>query len=204
MPTIAITGGIASGKSTFTRTLQTLAAAETFDTDACARQLLETDAESLAAVRSAFGASVFDAAGQAVDRSALRAIVFADPAARRTLEAILHPRVRARWQGWLQERLQMSPGVILLVEIPLLYETGAAGFFDATIVVGCSLKTQIHRLTGPRRLPEEMARKIIASQWDLAEKIRLCDHLIWNDGSADRLFAQAALCAAYLRSKASI
>ena len=81
------------------------------------------------------------------------------------------------------------------MEIPLLYETGAAGFFEKVIVVGCSLATQMRRLTGPRGLPEETARRIIASQWELAEKIRLCDHLIWNDGSADRLHAQAELCA---------
>lgn len=204
MPTLAITGGIASGKSAFTRTLGALAGAETFDTDACARELLVTDTESLAAVRAAFGAAVFDAAGRTVDRAALRQVVFADPAARRVLEAILHPRVRARWQTWLQERLQISPGMILLVEIPLLYETGASGFFDEVIVVGCSLATQMRRLTGPRGLPEITARQIIASQWELAEKIRLCDHLIWNDGSAARLDAQAALCARYLQSKTPV
>ncbi len=198
MPKIAITGGIASGKSTFTLALRDLTGAEAFDTDACARQLLASDAESLAALRKAFGAEVFDASGQTVDRAALRAIVFADPARRRDLEAILHPRVRARWQGWLQERLQKSPDAILLIEIPLLYETGAAGFFDKTVVVGCSLATQMRRLTGPRRLTEVTARQIIASQWDLAEKTRLCDHLIWNDGSLDRLHAQAVLCARHL------
>ena len=201
MPTIAITGGVASGKSTFTRALQALLGAETFDTDAAARQLLEADADALAAVRVAFGPGVFDAAGHGVDRAALRAAVFADPAARRELEAILHPRVRARWRGWLEERLQSSPDAILLVEIPLLYETGAAEFFDVAIVVGCSLETQMRRLTGPRGLSEEMARQIIASQWKLAEKIRLCDHLIWNDGSAERLHTQADLCARYLQSK---
>ena len=61
---------------------------------------------------------------------------------------------------------------------------------DEAIVVGCSLTTQMRRLTGPRRLTEETARQIIASQWELAEKIRLCDHLIWNDGSTGRLHSR--------------
>ena len=203
MPTIAITGGVASGKSTFTAALRDSLHTEAFDTDACARQLLEADPDALAALRDAFGPGAFDASGQRVDRPALRKLVFADPAARRALEAIVHPRVRARWRGWLEERLQKSPDTIWLVEIPLLYETGAAEFFDEVIVVGCSLATQMRRLTGPRGLPEETARQIIASQWELAEKIRLCDHLIWNDGSPARLQAQAERCARYLQSKIS-
>ena len=66
------------------------------------------------------------------------------------------------------------------MEIPLLYETGGEGFFDRAIVVGCSLATQLSRLTSQRRLPETIARRIIASQWELSDKIRRCDHLIWE------------------------
>ena len=200
MPAIAITGGIATGKTTFTAALRALTGGEIFDADAYARQLLESDPPSLAALRETFGARVFDAVSGAVDRAALRQTVFADESARRALEAILHPRVRVRWRGWLEERLQKSPDAILLVDIPLLYETGAAEFFNEAIVVGCSAATQMRRLTGSRRLGEPIARQIIASQWALADKIRLCDHLIWNDGSAGRLDAQAALCARYLQT----
>ena len=194
MPAIAITGGVASGKSTFTRIFQERLGARTFDTDVSARRLLAEDDNALAAVRAAFGASVFDADGK-LDRAALRAVVFADPARRRELEAILHPRVRAEWQAWLESGLQNAPGMVLLVEIPLLYETGAAVFFDQVIVVGCALATQMRRLTRGRQLTEETARQIIASQWLLAEKMRRCNHVIWNDGSEQRLHAQAALCA---------
>ena len=102
---------------------------------------------ALAAVRAAFGVRVFDAATGALDRAALRAVVFADATRRRELEAILHPRVRAEWQAWLQSGLQIAPDAVLIVEIPLLYETGAAEFFDQVIVVGCSLATQMRRLT---------------------------------------------------------
>ena len=103
MPTIAITGGIASGKSTFTRTLRGPSpGAEAFDTDACARRLLAEDAEASRRCATRSARAVFDAAGGDVDRAALRARSCSrDPAPRRALEAILHPRVRAAGRaGW--------------------------------------------------------------------------------------------------------
>ena len=202
MPAIAITGGIAAGKSTFTRIFRALLGARTFDTDACARRLLAGDAAVLAAVRAAFGAGVFDEGG-GVNRAALRGVVFADPARRRELEAILHPRVRADWQGWLQSGLQIVPDTVLLVEIPLLYETGAAAFFDQVIVVGCGPATQMLRLTQGRRLSGEVASQIIASQWELAEKMRRCNHVIWNEGSEERLHVQASFCASLFSKTAA-
>ncbi len=200
MPTIAITGGIGSGKSTFTQVFASALRAEVFDTDVCARGLLAEDPAVAAEVRAAFGAGVFGADGRP-ERAALRGIVFADdPAPRRALEAILHPRVRAAWRGWLEERLQKSPDASWLVEIPLLYETGAEEFFDHVIVVGCSLPTQLSRLTNQRRLPETTARRIIASQWELPDKIRRCDHLVWNDGPESCLRTQAERCARYFQA----
>ena len=194
MLTIGITGGIGSGKSTFTQIFAAALGAEAFDADVCARRLLAEDAGVAAEVRVAFGDGVFGADGRP-ERSALRALVFADdPAPRRALEAILHPRVRDAWRGWLSEQRTSA-----LVEIPLLYETGAEVYFDQVVVVGCSLSTQVARLTGRRGLPEAVARRIIASQWALSEKIRRCDHLIWNDGSEEGLRAQAARCARYFQ-----
>lgn len=201
MPTLAISGGVACGKSSFTRLFAAAAGAATFDTDACARRLLASDPAALSALRAEFGPDVFDPSGQTVDRAALRAVVFADPARRRALETILHPRVRQEWQRWLETRLQTDPDALSVVEIPLLYETGAAGFFDEVIVVGCSLPVQMRRLLGSRGLSEDMARLIIASQGPLAEKILQCHHLIWNDGSEERLRSQAALCAGYYHRK---
>ena len=201
MPTVAITGGVATGKSTFTRLFAAATGAPAFDADACARRLLLDDAPSLAALRAEFGPGVFAADGRSVDRAALRAVVFADPARRRALEGILHPCVRTAWQGWLKEGLQTRPDALLIVEIPLLYETGAAEFFDKVIVVGCSLPVQLLRLTGTRGLSADLARQIIASQTPLAEKTSQCHHLIWNDGSEESLRAQAALCAGNFQSK---
>jgi dephospho-CoA kinase len=197
MPAIGITGGVASGKSTLTRLLAELLPAPSFDADASARRLLADDDAVRREVRAAFGPGVFTASGE-ISRPALRGRIFAGSAERRRLEAILHPRVRSIWQGWVQEQLQNSPRAVLLVEIPLLYETQAAAFFDRTIVVGCGPDVQMRRLVGERRLPEEIAGRIIASQWALTEKIRRCDHLIWNDGAFDSLRAQAELCARLL------
>jgi dephospho-CoA kinase len=197
MPAIGITGGVASGKSTVTAFLAELLRAAVFDADACARDLLQNDETVRLEVRAAFGPEVFAGSGQ-IDRPALRARVFAGAAGRRRLEAIVHPRVRTAWQGWVQEQLQKSPGAVLLVEIPLLYETGAAPFFERVIVVGCGRDVQMRRLTIERRLQAEIAGQIIASQWDLAEKIRRCDHVIWNDGARAGLRAQAELCARFI------
>jgi dephospho-CoA kinase len=199
MPAIGITGGVASGKSTVTRMLAELLGAASFDADACARDLLQRDETVSQEIRSAFGPVVFSASGE-IDRAALRVRVFAGTPERRRLEAILHPRVRSAWQGWMREQLQNTPGAVLLVEIPLLYETDAAPFFDRTIVVGCGRDAQMRRLTSERRLSEEIAAQIIASQWDFPEKIRRCDHLIWNDGARDFLRAQAELCARFLEN----
>ena len=199
MSAIAITGSIGSGKSTCTQLLAAALGVPTFDADACSRRLLADDPQVAAEVRAAFGAGVFGADGRP-DRAALRAAVFHDdPAPRRVLEAILHPRVREAWRGWLEERRGAAPDEAALVEIPLLYETGAEVYFSRVVVVGCSLPTQLARLTTRRGLPEAVARRIIDSQWPLPEKIRRCDHLIWNDGSEEGLRAQAARCARHLQ-----
>ena len=197
MPAIGITGGVASGKSTLTALLAGLLGSPVFDADACARELLRHDDAVAREVRAAFGPDVFTPAGT-IDRTALRNRVFSAEVERRRLEEIVHPRVRASWQGWLREQLQNGPGAVLLVEIPLLYETAAGPFFDRTIVVGCGREAQMRRLTGERRLSPEIAGRIIASQWDLSAKIRLCDHLLWNEGSLANLRSQAELCARYL------
>ena len=196
MPLIAITGGIASGKSSFTRLFAGLLGAGVQDTDLIARRLLAEDADVAREVRAAFGPAPFDAAGQ-IDRAVLRKEVFASAARRRVLEGILHPRVRVAWTGWAREQLQIAPDAILLVEIPLLYETEAAPLFDQAVVVGCPPETQVRRLTAQRGLSHETACQIIASQWPLTEKIRRGDRLIWNDGSPASLQAQTELCAKY-------
>ncbi len=198
---VAITGGIASGKTTVTKQLAAGLAARVFDADAEARRLVDDDADVRRELERVFGPSVVGPGGQ-VDRPALRKIVFHDDDQRRGLERILHPRIRTAWRALVEENLHSGSTSVLLVDIPLLYETGAEVLLDRVVVVGCRFETQLRRLTEIRRLDETVARKIIASQLPLAEKISRCQHLIWNDSTPSALEAQVNLLVAHLRLSA--
>jgi len=198
---VAITGGIASGKTTVTRQLAAGLDARVFDADAEARRLVDEDAEVRRELARFFGPSVLGPDGQ-VDRPALRKIVFHDDDQRRGLERILHPRIRTAWRTLVEENLLSGSTSVLLVDIPLLYETGAEVLLDRVVVVGCRFETQLRRLTDIRRLDETVARKIIASQLPLAEKISRCQHLIWNDSTPFALEAQVNLLVGHLRPSA--
>jgi dephospho-CoA kinase len=195
---VAITGGIASGKSTVTKLMADGLRASVFDSDVEARRLVDEDPAVRQELLAAFGSSVVSADGK-VDRPALRKIVFDDEAKRRSLEGILHPRIRRAWRQSVEENLHSSPNAPLVVDIPLLYETGAEVLLDRVVVVGCRFETQLRRLTEIRHLDETVARKIIASQFPLADKISRCQHLIWNDSTPFTLEAQVSLLVAHLQ-----
>jgi dephospho-CoA kinase len=182
---LGLTGGIATGKSTAARLLYDSADLTAFDADACVHELLATDQKVISAIRLEF--SLPDAP---IDRATLRQIVFCDPEARRRLEGILHPVVRARWQGLAHDC--RAHGRRLLADIPLLFETGAASAFDATIVVAASPQVQRQRLAS-RGLDQKMIDAMLASQWPIGQKAALADHVIWNDGSPAELERQCAL-----------
>ena len=182
---LGITGGIATGKSTIARLLHERANLTAFDADVCVHELLATDHEVISAIRLEF--SLPEAP---IDRAALRQVVFRDPEARRRLESILHPVVRAKWQGLADDC--RANGRCLLADIPLLFETGAAPAFDATIVVAASPQVQQQRLVS-RGLEQEMIDAMLASQWPIRQKIALANHVIWNDGSLAELERQCVL-----------
>jgi dephospho-CoA kinase len=182
---LGITGGIATGKSTVARFLHERANLTTFDADACVHELLATDHEVISAIRLEFSLPETP-----IDRAALRQIVFLDPEARRRLESILHPIVRAKWQALTDDC--RANGRCLLADIPLLFETGAAPAFDATIVVAASPQVQQQRLVS-RGLEQEMIDAMLASQWPIRQKIALANHVIWNDGSLAELERQCVL-----------
>ncbi|MBV9492397.1 MAG: dephospho-CoA kinase [Verrucomicrobia bacterium] len=178
MPAIGITGGVATGKSTvsqllFQRVGDRLPVA-VFSADLEARRLTEADFVVQDEIRAAFGEAVFDSERKLV-REKLRALVFGDAAARKTLEKILHPRIREAWVSRLRGR------ELLLAEIPLLYETQAEKHFDSIIVTACSRESQIERLTTGRNLTHELAARIIDAQMPLEEKVRQADWLVWTD-----------------------
>jgi dephospho-CoA kinase len=197
MAIIGITGGIASGKSTFSRALAQIRAAWIFDSDACARELLDSDPSVREAVTRDILPTAYRADGTP-DRSAIRALVFSDPTAKARLETILHPLVRARRQALAHDA--RAAGRDLLVDIPLLFETSASCGFDLIVTVACSLEIQTRRAMsrGPTLTQVE---QIVASQWGNAQKIAQSDFVIWNDGSLRMLQVQAEELAARLESR---
>jgi dephospho-CoA kinase len=148
-----------------------------------------------AAIRATFGDAVFAPDGRP-DRARLREVVFSDELQRRKLEDILHPVIRARWAGLAEQTLRA--GGWLCVDIPLLYETGAAESFDRTIVVACSPETQRRRLREIRQLDAATADRMIGAQLDPNLKMQKADHVVWNDSTDTCLDRQAALLAAWL------
>ena len=195
MPVIGITGGVASGKSSLTARLARRLTAKVFDADAVARELVENDPEAKRKIADRFGSHILGDGGQ-VDRARLRETVFGDAEERRALEAILHPLIRARWAELAETARRNHEW--LLVDIPLLFETGAETECDAVAVVACRPETQRERIVSQRGLSQEMAEKMIASQTSLASKAARADYVIWNDAPLARLEEQAELFAGYL------
>jgi dephospho-CoA kinase len=195
VPLLGITGGIATGKSTFTRLLAGRLSGEVFDADRAAHELLASDPAVRLAVEKSFGAGYYGDDGRP-DRARLRDLIFSDDLHRRRLEEILHPAIRARWLA--QAGRIVENGGWLYVDLPLLYETRAESQFDRVIVVACSPATQRRRLETERGLTAETAVKIISAQLDLETKIKRADHLVWSDSTTESLDAQADLLAAWL------
>ncbi|WP_083805289.1 dephospho-CoA kinase [Chthoniobacter flavus] len=198
MPALGITGGVATGKSSFSAALRRHLPATFFDADRCAHELLASDAGVQKAVAEAFGQDVISLDGRP-DRGRLREIVFANSARRRQLEQILHPIIRDRWMEEAENAARSDHW--FCADIPLLYETNAQSHFAAVIVVACSPVTQRARLRDQRQLPNDIAENIIASQLDLTTKVAQADYLIWNDSSESCLDRQSRLLAGALQRR---
>lgn len=181
MKLIGLTGGIGMGKSV---ALSFLAKRgfSAIDTDALARQVVAPGQPALHAIRSEFGDSVIDAGGQ-LRRADLARIVFADTAARRRLEAIVHPQIRVAWKSQV-ETWKRENHPICVVAIPLLFETGAEIEFDVIICAACGESSQWLRLSA-RGWSREEIRQRIESQWPVAEKLARSNYVIWTEGSLD-------------------
>jgi len=197
VPVLGITGGIATGKSSFTRCLTPFLGASSFDADATARDLLANDPQVLNQVRQRFGEEFV--AENGVDRARLRERVFESDADRKQLEAILHPMIRERWLA--EARSARESKKWLLIDIPLLFENRLESAFDAVVVVACRASTQRARIVSERGLSAEMAERIIAAQENLASKIARAAHVVWSDAPEARLGEQAQLLAEYLQKR---
>ncbi len=148
------------------------------------------------ALRTTFGDTIFTPEGE-VDRAILRGIVFHDREALARLEAILHPAIRTRWVALAGEARAAKEWLVL--DIPLLYETGAERECDVVAVVACRVETQRQRMTGGRGLDDAVATRILAAQQSLEEKAARAPHVIWSEVSLEILEQQAATLAVYLQ-----
>lgn len=191
---IGITGGISTGKSTFSRLLHDRTGAALFDADQAARRLTDDDPEVRRLLWEKFGDEIFSADG-VLNRAALRAIVFADSEKKRALEQILHPRIRRQWSTAAEE--SRKSGQLFLADIPLLYETEGESLCDRVVVVACSPTIQQQRLMARAHLSASAALAMIESQMPLPQKISRADHLIWNNGPLSVLEAQAEILARF-------
>lgn len=181
MKTLGLTGGVGMGKSTSAQLLQARGAA-VVDTDDLARQVVAPGTPALREVQSAFGPDIVDAGGR-LKREALARRVFADHHARKTLEAILHPRIRVLWQAQVETwRTEDRP--LAVVVIPLLYETQAETAFDRILCVACSAATQRERLRA-RGWSDEQIQQRIAAQLPIEEKLLRSHYVIWTEGGMD-------------------
>jgi len=193
MPAIGITGGISTGKSTFSECLREIVStADFFNADEAAHTLVELP-DVKQEIRIEFGGGVFSRDGD-LNREKLRAIVFRDSTKRRALERILHPRIRRQWRAEAK-RHRNSPN-FFFADIPLLYETGGENLCDRVVVVACSHKVQLARLTERMSIKNTEAEQMIMLQMPLEEKIVRADHVVWNDGTRAGLMEQARFLAA--------
>ena len=184
MITIAVTGGLGSGKTTVVRLLAERGA-ETIVADELARRALDRGTRGFDAVVARFGDEILDPDG-AIDRAALGRIVFADPGALRELEAIVHPTVQAAMAERMRE-LETSDVVVL--ELPLFIESGGRerNQVDGVLVVDTPVDLAVERVMRDRGILEADARTRIAAQVDPGARLREADFIIMNHGTRDEL-----------------
>jgi dephospho-CoA kinase len=183
---VGLTGGIGSGKSTVAHMLEDRGAV-VVDADELSHRVIAPGAPGHEKVIERFGPNVL-APGGDVDREALASIVFADPAARRDLEAIVHPEVR-RMFAEEAERYRDTDKVVVF-SAPLIVETGIYTLFEVLIVVSTRIETQVQRLMRERGMSEEDVRARIAAQLPLEAEAEVADVIVDNEGTLDELEGQ--------------
>jgi dephospho-CoA kinase len=182
---VGLTGGIGSGKSAAAEEFDRLGAT-VVDSDAIAHELTRAGGAAVDGVRQLFGDAYVDASG-AMDRGRVRKLVFADPAAKKKLEALLHPLIRAE----SQRRIDTATGPYAVHVVPLLVESpDYRSRVDRVLVIDCSEELQLARVRMRSRLSEREVRRIIAAQVPRTERLAAADDVIDNDGSLDALRRQ--------------
>ena len=183
MLTVALTGGIGSGKSLVGEYLEALGAI-VVDSDQLSREVIERGSDGFDALVAHFGDSILK--DGSVDRSALARIIFDDPAERKALEAIIHPRVRARFESIVAKA---GDGAVIVNQIPLLVETDGAGRFDLVVTVESTEELRVSRAV-ERGLKEYEVRKRIASQANDAQRRAIADFVLINNGTKEEFLEE--------------
>lgn len=183
---LGLTGGVGMGKSMAARLLKKVGL-PVVDSDDLAREAVQPGTEGLAEIADEFGEEFLKADGS-LDRDKMASTVFQDEAARKRLEAIIHPRVRTVWEKQIDQwREQKRP--VGVVVIPLLFEVDLQDSFDAVLCVACTANTQRARLR-ERNWDDAQITARIAAQMDIAQKMDLADHVLWNEGAPELLMDQ--------------
>jgi len=193
-----LTGGIAAGKSVVSRRLAEGGAA-VVDADLLAREVVAPGTPGLRAVVDRFGPGVLAADGS-LDRPALGAVVFSDPDARRDLEAITHPAVRALSSRRMLEAVRDDPARVVVYDVPLLVETRGRDEFDVVVVVHAPAEQRVERLVQLRGMTEQEARRRVASQATDDERLAVADLVVDSSGSLEQTLEQADAVLDRLRS----
>lgn len=201
---IALTGGIACGKSTLAKFLRELGI-RLLDADDVVHELEAPGGAAVPAIVARFGAGVLAADGS-VDRPKLAAIVFADAAARRDLEAILFPLVRSRLRAFTSEAARRgrppSTAPLYIAIIPLLFESHWEGDYDIILAITSPLECQIHRMMRTRGYSRVQAEARLAAQMPVAEKAARADFVVVNDSTHEHLKDEARRLVAWLKERA--
>ncbi len=186
---VAVTGGVASGKSAATRAFENLGISVA-DADVAARAVVEPGQPALAEVAARFGPEVIQPDGR-LDRAAMRERIFADPRDKLALEAVLHPRIRA----WLKAACAQATGPYVITAIPLLAEGGGRATYPwlgRVLVVDVPRRVQVARLMARDGVSEDLAQRMVAGQASRDVRLAIADDVIVNDGTLDGLEAAVA------------
>lgn len=182
---VGLTGGIGSGKSTVADLFAAKGVA-VIDTDALAHELTAAQGAAMPALLAAFGPSIADASG-AMDRAAMRRLVFADASARARLEAILHPMIRRI----SDERCRLATSPYVILAVPLLVESGSyRERCDRIVAVDCPESRQIERVMVRSQLTEKEVRAIVSAQATRQQRLDIADDVVNNDGALTILYGE--------------
>ena len=181
---IALTGGIASGKTAVSNRFAALGV-PVIDADIAARKVVEPDSAGLKALLQLCGTHILQADGQ-LDRRALRARIFADDTLRQRVNALLHPMIRK----WMREQASTQPAPYQLFVIPLLAETGQAQDYDRVLLVSADLATRRQRLMARDQISADQADAILAAQADDNQRLAVADDIVYNNADEHSLAQQ--------------